>query len=320
MSLAWVKFIISVVFGVSALVCSGLLIYFAPNLWYFIRRKFSGRNPSGRRPSEKPINLWILFWMSVVLTILTPAIGSSLPDALPTQTLPPTMPSLALTPTYPSTATPNVIPTYASTITETWTPSVTPKPTQTDTPAPTNTPIAIDYIEHGELLEMAPQLRDGSDYWNFKNLSGEGFSSSPNKNGSTFYFYTSFACAHNGSLGLQVDYLIREPDFAAWGLEWTASQARYFDASTFTNVVFWVKGNTGNNPFQIALRSQDENSHRLYLRNYPIVVAPDAWTKVEIPLSDFKGVDLSAVTHLGVGIFYAENGPGSICIDDIAFE
>ena len=216
---------------------------------------------------------------------------------------------------------------YLISLTDTPTASLTPTPTlsPTSTPSLTNTPMPLDHIDYVDLLEMAPQIGEGGDFWFFKNVDEEVFMFSPNENGSQFYIYTNPACTHSGTLGLKIDYSILEPDFAGWGLEWDTSPTTYFDASSFTKLVFWIKGNTGGDPFQISLtdlnnRVDDKQGFfEIKLRDYPIIVSSDIWTKIEIPLTDFKGVDTSALTQLSV-TFYAKNGPGNICIDDIAFQ
>ncbi len=144
MNLVIMKFIISIVFGISALVCSLLLIYFAPNLWYFVRRKFSNQPVVGRPPTKKPRELWILFWVVVGTMILTSAVGSSLPDAISAPTL------ASLMPTETSTST------YLSVVTET----LTLTPTGNLHSTETRTPIGLETFG-GLTSDCIPDL-----YWN----------------------------------------------------------------------------------------------------------------------------------------------------------
>ncbi|MBI5932750.1 MAG: hypothetical protein HY867_03495 [Chloroflexi bacterium] len=170
MSLVWLKFVIWIVFGISTLIGSILLIYLGPNLLYFIRVWFSEQTPTGRPPTRKPRNLWILFWISALLTILTSAIGSSLPDLLPAseRTTPTSLEALvpSYTPVIPA-ETSTITLTYTPLPTATWTSSVSPSQTATRTKTltptltPTITPLALE--DYGGLVRNCIPDR----YWDF---------------------------------------------------------------------------------------------------------------------------------------------------------
>jgi hypothetical protein len=182
--------------------------------------------------------------------------------------------------------------------------------TSTDTPAPPN---EIDRIN---LVEIFPPIGDGGYFWSFK----------PEGTNSDFVFFTSRACAHSGDVGLEANYHITHPAFASWGLEWDTSFLGYLDASQFTKLVLWVKGQTGGEKYLIVIlkdktMSEDEDGQELKLdRLFGNHIKPEIWTKVEIPLSEFTQVQLAQLTQLQILTIFEENGSGGVCIDDISLE
>lgn len=83
MTMTGLKFTLGIVFSISSLILGILLVYFGPNILYFIRARFSDQPPNGRPPTKKPEKLWLFFWGCVTITILSSALVSSLPDPPP---------------------------------------------------------------------------------------------------------------------------------------------------------------------------------------------------------------------------------------------
>ena len=85
-------------------------------------------------------------------------------------------------------------------------------------------------------------------------------------------------------------------------------------------MTFYVKGIEGKETFQIGLLDSSTTAGKEpkieSKGKYPVSAK---WTKVSIPLTQFKGVKMNSLKNLNFG-FNKAHGTGSICIDDIAFE
>jgi len=171
MNLIWLKIIIWITCGLSTLTGAILLVYLVPNLLYFIRAKLSGQPLSGRPPTKKPRKLWVLFWVSSIITILTSAIGSSLPDSLqkpPSTQTPPLTETYTLNPrVFPSES---YLPTNTSTSTYSSSPTVTFTPPYTPTTIVTTAPTTVYDLDPHRGLDTCIT----KDYWtpyNYSSLS-----------------------------------------------------------------------------------------------------------------------------------------------------
>ena len=187
----------------------------------------------------------------------------------------------------------------------------TPAVTLSDTPTSTDTPAPVNEVDPTNLAEIFPQVGDGDDFSLFEPAAN-----------SEFVFFTSRACSHSGEVGLQADYNIRNPAVARWGLEWESSPLTYFDASAFTKLVLWVRGQTGQEQYLIiSLKDQAlAEGQEIKLVDPGMRIESTDWMKVEIPLSAFTEVNLAQLTHITILTIYEENGTGGVCIDDISLE
>ncbi|MCD6460324.1 hypothetical protein J7L67_06615 [bacterium] len=105
--------------------------------------------------------------------------------------------------------------------------------------------------------------------------------------------------------------------------------AKYFDASNYEYLTFWVKGETGNENFIIGLADKHWDKAGDSIKSNEVISYLDEeqitnkWQKAKIPLSDFL-IDISKLSSLAI-CFEAQCFPegdaeGVVYIDDIAFE
>ncbi len=173
------------------------------------------------------------------------------------------------------------------------TPTLTPTFTLTNTPLPP------------PLEEIFPQV-DGGQEFSFANEGGV----------LTFEFVIDPNCTHSGPYGLRIAYSMLASGNGGWGVHWDNSQDGYFNSFPFTNLSFWVKGATGNESFQIAMKDTDKNEY--WITSTSVFVTTPDWTQVSIPLSKFEKVNMSSLANMSFG-FNKDHKSGSICIDDISF-
>jgi hypothetical protein len=105
-----------------------------------------------------------------------------------------------------------------------------------------------------------------------------------------------------------------------WGVHWTNTPTGHFDASGFSDLVFWVKGTTGGETLQIGLKGTNGQEVKVESGDLVVISASD-WKPVTVPLNKFinGGVNVDSVENVNFG-FNRNHGSGIICIDDIAFE
>ncbi len=117
---------------------------------------------------------------------------------------------------------------------------------------------------------------------------------------------------------MKLDYDVDSPNPAYNGF-WMFLQN--LDVSGYDSLTFWVKGD-GKEGYTTVFKIELKNANRQVGRYY-ITNVTDAWQKIVIPLSDFKGItDLSNMTEFVI-VFedrIVSNKDGVIYIDDIAFE
>jgi hypothetical protein len=189
------------------------------------------------------------------------------------------------------------------------TPPPTPTPMETPTPAPTATP-TFTPTPGPPLPEIFPQAEHGEAFdWA---VEGGEF---------TARYVESEECRHSGPYGLRLTYAMSGAAAnGGWGVHWVNTPAGRFDASGFSDLVFWVKGMSGDETFQIGLKDTDKREIKVELDPL-VVVSASVWKSVTVPLSRFsdEGVNIASVENVSFG-FHRGHGSGTVCIDDIAFE
>jgi hypothetical protein len=186
------------------------------------------------------------------------------------------------------------------------TPTVAPKETPTTSPTatPTFTPTPVP-----PLTEIFPQ----GEY-------GEAFYWAANGGEFTYRYVEFEGCRHSGPFGLQLAYTMSGEGNGGWGVHWVNTPAGRFDASGFSDLVFWVKGTSGGETFQIGLK--DRSGREIKVESTPlVVVSASEWRPVTVLLSRFsdEGVNIASVENVSFA-FHRGHGSGTVCIDDIAFE
>ncbi len=192
--------------------------------------------------------------------------------------------------------------------TRTPTPTLAVAPTETFTPTPTPT-LTLTPTRVPPLTEIFPQVGQG-DAFVFMNWGGE----------LTYRYVESEECRHSGAYGLRLTYAMSGEGSGGWGVHWVNTPSGSFDASGFSALVFWVKGASGGETFQIGLK--DTDGTEVKVESEPLVlVSASEWRSVTVPLSEFEdeGVNIASLENMNFG-FNRNHGSGSICIDDIAFE
>ncbi len=116
---------------------------------------------------------------------------------------------------------------------------------------------------------------------------------------------------------LRLDYDVDSPNPAFNGF-WT--KLGNFDASHFSKLVFWVKGDQEHgftNVFKVELKNESGETGKYYVKN---IIAQ--WKKIEIPLKEFVFInDFSDLVEL-IFVFedrIASKKQGTIWVDDIYF-
>jgi hypothetical protein len=174
-------------------------------------------------------------------------------------------------------------------------------------PVPTGRPNSTLATQANEpLLEILPQV-GGGEAFSFENKGGKV----------TDQYVGAAECRHSGALGLQLTYMMIGDGTGGWGVHWEKAPLRYFDASEFMALVFWVKGTAGGETFGVGMK--DTSDTEVYVRSKDfVVVSASNWEMVIVPLSKFIGVKLNSVENINFS-FNQSHGSGSICVDDIAF-
>jgi len=190
-------------------------------------------------------------------------------------------------------------------------PSPTPSPATSApeaTDAPTPTP-DVTAPAMAPLTEIFPQVGAGEAFVYINN------------DGELNYRYVELdRCRHTGAYGLQFIYDMSGDANGGWGVNWDTAPGGKIDASEFSELVFWVRGTSGGETFQIGVKDTDEREVKVESDRL-ILVSASEWRQVRAPLSAFgdHGVSLASVRNVNFG-FNRNHGAGTICIDDIGFE
>lgn len=104
---------------------------------------------------------------------------------------------------------------------------------------------------------------------------------------------------------------------------------KYFDASAFTHLTFWVKGASGGERFQVGVADKqfgmvEDSVKAQAIESYlPEKKVTTEWQKAVIPLNDMF-VDYHLVDTVSINfeadLYEEEQSSGVIYIDDMAFE
>lgn len=183
--------------------------------------------------------------------------------------------------------------------------SATPLPTATFAPTSTALPTLANTPIPPPLAEIFPQVNGGEKFVYINN----GGSLSDR-------FVPTESCFHSAPYGLQLSYDMKGDGSGGWGIQWNNAPAKYFDASSFRNFSFWVKGTIGGEIFQVGLK--DTSGNEVKVESDTLLIVSTDWIHVEVPLGKFKGVNTTSIENVNFG-FNKNHGTGSICIDDISF-
>jgi hypothetical protein len=164
----------------------------------------------------------------------------------------------------------------------------------------------VDASLTSQLVEVFPQVDGGKDFVFIQSIGVL-----------TPEFVGDKNCVHSGEDGLRLTYDMQGEGTGGWGIHWAnPPQTTHFDASEFRNLVFWVKGMSGGEKFQVALK--DTNDREVWIETSRILEVTQDWQLATVQLHDFWMVNISSIENLNFG-FNGSHGSGSICIDDIAF-
>jgi hypothetical protein len=119
------------------------------------------------------------------------------------------------------------------------------------------------------------------------------------------------------SMGLRVTYSMSGNMSGGWGIHWSNSPSRHFNAQGLTSVALSVKGARGREAFQVGLKDTSGREVKIESRDW-LIVSGSEWKRMEVPLTAFRGVRSASVENLNIG-FSRNHGRGQLCIDEIAF-
>ena len=117
--------------------------------------------------------------------------------------------------------------------------------------------------------------------------------------------------------GLRLKWRMRGAGFGGWGVLWTGSPTRSFDASSFTSLIISVKGAKGGETFQVGLKDtlSPPTEWKIESRTRTVVSGKE-WLSLNVKLSAFRGVDLTSLDNVNIG-WNKNHRSGEICIDQI---
>ncbi|MBN1270508.1 MAG: hypothetical protein JXB04_13040 [Kiritimatiellae bacterium] len=104
---------------------------------------------------------------------------------------------------------------------------------------------------------------------------------------------------------------------------------RYFDASSYTHLTFWVRGEEGGERFQVGIADKPLSMMQDTIKSKPIGDYLPAgritreWQKAVVPLTDmFVDYELMASISLcfEAALYDEEEVRGTVYVDDLAFE
>lgn len=136
--------------------------------------------------------------------------------------------------------------------------------------------------------------------------------------GELVYEHTS-ACAYGDDQeGLRIRYAFTGAGNGGWGVHWSLSEARFYDASAFTMLQFQVKGAQGGERFDLGIKDDTGEVKITVNADGDPAVIPAEWIQMTVPLADFASINLSAIENVSFG-FSRIHGTGEVCIDEIEF-
>lgn len=124
-------------------------------------------------------------------------------------------------------------------------------------------------------------------------------------------------CVHTGVYGLKMIYGIKDSGSGGWGVLWANAPGGTIDLSTYSTLVFWVKGGSGDERFQVTF--SDSLQQGTKVESADMLALSQDWQEVRVPLSNFEGVSLSLISNITFDFRVKESG-GLVCVDDISFE
>jgi hypothetical protein len=130
---------------------------------------------------------------------------------------------------------------------------------------------------------------------------------------------TDVGCKHSGQYGMRFTYSMQNSEIAQWGIKWLSEP---LVVSATMSLVFWVKGATGAEKFDIRIGTRFAD---LVVGSQQFVeVSNLEWRMANIPLKSFAAnsdVPESLVDAIQWLFFRfgSSDSAGSICIDDISF-
>ncbi len=130
--------------------------------------------------------------------------------------------------------------------------------------------------------------------------------------------------AHSGEKSIKV-YFKWNSWWAGMGLNWAkwSNKDRIFDLSDFNKLEFWVKAESENTiTFLLTLAQAPEAPEEKEKYSDKVTISggiPTSWTKVSIPLSLFKGIDLKKIWGMSIEVTGAPQGELIFYVDDIVF-
>ncbi|MFH1369452.1 MAG: carbohydrate binding domain-containing protein [Elusimicrobiota bacterium] len=110
---------------------------------------------------------------------------------------------------------------------------------------------------------------------------------------------------------LGIKYAIEKGGWGGWGLD-----IKGLDVSQCKYISFSVKGEKGGENLEVGIKDMKNKEIKVSLKD--IATIDTSWTTVKVPLSEFKDIDMSALSnvHFAMGDW---GGKGRIFIDDIKF-
>ena len=141
--------------------------------------------------------------------------------------------------------------------------------------------------------------------------------------------------AHSGARALLLKYDKKDkggPDDAGgWCGYYTLlkSGSRYFDATPYRAITFWVKGEAGRENFVVGLADRHWDEIGDSVKSEPITryltdgKVTTQWQKATVPLSAFM-LEMKELASMAVcfegSVFPAGAGKGTVFMDDLSFE
>ncbi len=105
-----------------------------------------------------------------------------------------------------------------------------------------------------------------------------------------------------------------------WGGVYVIFNTGATDMSVYTNLTFYVKGESGGEKFEIKIKDSTGTEGSIQIQSY--ITVSTSWKKATIPLSDFSGIDKTKIT-IPFNIAFTDlytNADATVYIDLIKWE